>query len=293
MDDPASFTILEDGKPMSGHKVLGRFVKLHHMGHVPEPYLPATLIGTIYLKLPRPMEEGKTYVFRSRGIGSKGVNATLQWSFQNVLSDAIKVNQVGYLPDSRIRFAYLGKWLGTGGALDAKADAFEVIDLSTGKVAYEGKVRLRRKAGDKTEGATSRIFLGNAYGSTGPAWANRGPIASVFPASDGPIPSVSAQTPWPNPCSPASERSITPDVASPCITSARPTRNACRQHQKIAVYPEYGKSLDFKSIDALKNAKASGTLRYRTSGVATMTPWTTTGDPCTSPSLTTSVGSSK
>ena len=51
MDDPSNFRILEDGKPMTGHKVLGRFVKLHHMGHVPEPYLPATLIGTVYLSL--------------------------------------------------------------------------------------------------------------------------------------------------------------------------------------------------------------------------------------------------
>ena len=32
MDDPSNFTILEDGKPMTGLKVLGRFVKLHHMG---------------------------------------------------------------------------------------------------------------------------------------------------------------------------------------------------------------------------------------------------------------------
>jgi len=35
MDNPSSFKILEDGKPMTGHKVLGSFVKLHHMGHLP------------------------------------------------------------------------------------------------------------------------------------------------------------------------------------------------------------------------------------------------------------------
>ena len=168
MDDPASFTILEDGKPMSGHKVLGRFVKLHHMGHVPEPYLPATLIGTIYLKLPRPMEEGKTLRLSVTRHRFEGRERDLAMVLPKALSDAIKVNQVGYLPDSRIRFAYLGKWLGTGGALDAKADAFEVIDLSTGKVAYEGKVRLRRKAGDKTEGAYKQDFSGK----TPTAWTS-------------------------------------------------------------------------------------------------------------------------
>ncbi len=115
MDNPSNFRILEDGKPMAGHKVLGSFVKLHDMGHVPEPYLPATLIGTTYVKLPRPMVEGKVYAFQSRGIGAKRVNLALRWSDKTVLSDAIKVNQIGYLPDSRIRLAYVGKWLGTGG----------------------------------------------------------------------------------------------------------------------------------------------------------------------------------
>ncbi|SVE16247.1 uncharacterized protein METZ01_LOCUS469101, partial [marine metagenome] len=80
MDNPSSFRILEDGKPMAGHKVLGRFVKLHHMGHLPEPYLPATLVGTVYVKLPRPMVEGKIYAFQSKGIGAKGINVTLKWS---------------------------------------------------------------------------------------------------------------------------------------------------------------------------------------------------------------------
>ena len=132
MNDPSNFRILEDGKPMIGHKILGRFVKLHHMGHVPEPYLPATLIGTTYVKLPKPMVEGKVYAFKSKDIGTKAVNLSLKWSTKTVLSDAIKVNQIGYLPDTRIRLAYVGKWLGTGGALDPKIDEFHVIDLETG-----------------------------------------------------------------------------------------------------------------------------------------------------------------
>ena len=70
LDNPEAFTIMENGRVLSGHQVLGRFVKLHHMGHVPEPYLPATLVGVIYIKLARPMEEGKTYTFRSKGIGA-------------------------------------------------------------------------------------------------------------------------------------------------------------------------------------------------------------------------------
>ncbi|MEM7395612.1 MAG: hypothetical protein AAF492_25045, partial [Verrucomicrobiota bacterium] len=94
LDDAARFTILEDGQPMRGHKVLGRFVKLHHMGHVPKPYLPPTMVGTIYIKLPSPMTEGRTYTFQSRGIGIKDTHVRLTWSAKTILSDAIKVNQI-------------------------------------------------------------------------------------------------------------------------------------------------------------------------------------------------------
>ena len=37
MDNPSNFRILEDGKPMAGHKVLGRFVKLHIWGTCRNP----------------------------------------------------------------------------------------------------------------------------------------------------------------------------------------------------------------------------------------------------------------
>ena len=267
MDNPSSFTILEDGRQMTGHKVLGRFVKLHHMGHVPEPYLPATLIGTVYVKLPRPMVEGKTYVFRSKGIGSKGVDVTLKWWPKNVLSDAIKVNQIGYLPDSRIRLAYVGKWLGTGGALDARVDEFFVIDLATGEAAYKGKAQLRHKAGQKTEGAYKQDFSGeNVYGLDFAGLKKPGAYCIQVPGIGR---SYSFR--------------IGGDVmAEPLFTSIRAlyharcgialdhkhtpwTRNVCKQHVKIATYPEYGKALNFESISAyLKKGKIEGSLQYKT-----------------------------
>ena len=266
MDNPSSFTILEDGKPMTSHKVLGRFVKLHHMGHVPEAYLPATLVGIVYVKLPKPMTEGKTYSFRSRGIGSKNVDVTLKWSAKTVLSDAIKVNQIGYLPDTRIRLAYVGKWLGTGGALEPKLSEFQVIDLETGEVAYKGKAQLRHKAGQKAEDAYKQDFSGeNVYGLDFADLKKPGVYCIQITGIGR---SYSFR--------------IGEDVmAEPLFTSIRAlyharcgialdhkhtpwTRNACKQHVKIAAYPEYGKPLDFKSIDAyLKKGKAEGSLQYK------------------------------
>ena len=267
MGNPSSFRILEDGKPMAGHKVLGSFVKLHHMGHLPEAYLPATLIGTTYVKLPKPMVEGKVYAFQSRGIGAKGVNLSLKWSAKTVLSDAIKVNQIGYLLDSRIRLAYVGKWLGTGGALDPKVNEFSVIDLETGEVAYKGKARSRHKAGQKAEGAYKQDFSGeNVYGLDFAALKKPGAyciqISGIgrsysFRIGEGVMAEplfTSIRALYHARCGIALDHKHTPW-----------TRNVCKQHVKIATYPEYGKPLNFESIAAyLKKGKAEGSLKYKT-----------------------------
>jgi hypothetical protein len=267
LDDPSSFTILENGRSLVGHKVLGRFVKLHHMGHVPEPYLPATLLGVIYVKLSRPMVEGETYTFRSKGIGHRDTDVRLKWSARTVLSHAIKVNQVGYLPDAKIRLAYVGRWLGTGGALELRVNDFSVIDLETGQTAFTGKAKLRHRAGQKNEGAYKQDFSGeNVYGLDFAGLEKPGSYCIS-------IPGIGRSY---------SFRIGAEVMAEPLFSSIRVlyharcgialekehtpwTRNVCRQHVKIGVYPEYGRPLDFKGIaEFIKQGKADGTLRYRT-----------------------------
>ena len=266
LDDPAAFTILEDGRRLTGHKVLGRFVKLHQMGHVPKPYLPATLVGVIYVRLARPMMEGKTYTFVSRGIAGSEINVNLTWSSAKVLSDAIKVNQVGYLPDAGIRLAYVGKWLGTGGALEPAVKDFSVIDLESGRTAFTGRARLRHRAGEKNEDAYKQDFSGeNVYGLDFSGLKKPGAYCIS-------IPGVGRSYSF----------RIGRDVmAEPLFSSIRVlyharcgialdkkytpwTRNACRQHVRIGEYPEYGKPLDFKGIsEFIKKGKAEGNLKYR------------------------------
>ena len=267
LDDPVSFTILENGRALKGHKVLGRFVKLHHMGHVPKPYLPATLIGVVYVRLAEPMAEGRSYTFRSKGIGAGPTSATFRWSAKTVLSEAIKVNQVGYLPDSKIRLAYAGKWLGTAGALAIEPAAFSVIDLKTGKTAFTGKAKLRHRAGQKSEGAYKQDFSGeNVYGLDFSGLRQPGSYCIS-------IPGVGRSYSF----------RIGADVmAEPLFSSIRVlyharcgvalekkhtpwTREECRKHVRIGVYPEYGPPLDFKSIaEFIRKGKADGTLKYRT-----------------------------
>ena len=267
LDDPASFTILENGRPLSGHKVLGRFVKLHHMGHVPKPYLPATLIGVVYVRLAEPMAEGRSYTFRSKGIGAGATSATFRWSAKTVLSEAIKVNQVGYLPDSKIRLAYAGKWLGTAGALELEPAVFSLIDLETGKTAFTGKAKLRHRAGQKSEGAYKQDFSGeNVYGLDFSGLRKPGSYCISIPGVGRSYSFRIAEDVMAEPlfssirvlyharCGIALEKKHTPW-----------TRNQCSQHVKIGIYPEYGPPLDFKSIaEFIRKGKADGTLKYRT-----------------------------
>ncbi|MBM4050560.1 MAG: hypothetical protein FJ279_36150, partial [Planctomycetes bacterium] len=61
-------------------------------------------------------------------------------------SRALKVNQVGYLPDAKGKFAYLGACLWEFGPHDFSfAREFKVVSVATGEVVHKGEVRLREK----------------------------------------------------------------------------------------------------------------------------------------------------
>lgn len=92
-----------------------------------------------YLELPRPMRDGCRYTIAL----ADGRAVTFRFDRLATVSRAIKVNQVGYLPDAGRKVAYLGAWLGRFGPLPLPGvEQFEVIDAATGDVAYRGTVTL-------------------------------------------------------------------------------------------------------------------------------------------------------
>lgn len=96
-----------------------------------------------YLEMPAPLSNGKTYTITLGN--AKAV--TFTYDEQRTVSRAIKINQVGYLPSARQKYAYLGCWLQEFGAHDfAFAKTFTVINAQTGAVALTGEVKLREKA---------------------------------------------------------------------------------------------------------------------------------------------------
>lgn len=88
------------------------------------------------------------FLFLPDDIG-QGQTRTIETPFETTLpfipdpdapSPFIKVNQVGYLPNARRKYATVGGWLGTAGPWEPpfEATTFEVINARTGAVALKG-----------------------------------------------------------------------------------------------------------------------------------------------------------
>lgn len=110
-----------------------------------------------YIELPSPMKNGTEYQI------TVGDSDSVKFTFDDktTISRAIKINQLGYLPDAGSKRAYLGAYLYRFGPMDlSHVDRFEVIDVSTGEVAFIGQVELleknprfasKKKSGDSSE----------------------------------------------------------------------------------------------------------------------------------------------
>jgi len=93
-----------------------------------------------YIEFPEPMENGKTYTITL----NNDKKVTFKYDEKTLVSRAIKVNQLGYLPDAEKKYAYLGAYLQDFGPLDfSSAKKFSIIDVNSGDVVYTGDIRLR------------------------------------------------------------------------------------------------------------------------------------------------------
>ncbi len=92
-----------------------------------------------YLKLPTPLQQGEYYKIT---LGD-GTNVSFVFDRKSTVSRAIKVNQLGYLPDAGQKRAYIGAYLYRFGPLDlSHVDRFDVINVTTGEVAFNGAIKL-------------------------------------------------------------------------------------------------------------------------------------------------------
>lgn len=95
-----------------------------------------------YLEMPYPLQQGHVYTISLEN----GKSTTFLYNELSTVSRAIKVNQGGYLPDSKHKYAYLGCYLQEFGPMDCShVKEFSVISVATGKTVLHGEPKLRSK----------------------------------------------------------------------------------------------------------------------------------------------------
>ncbi len=96
----------------------------------------------IYLVLPKPLERGTQYTLSmASGLVSSGDTETFTFNEFSMFSEAVKVNQVGYAPESRAKYAYVSQWMGDLRGLEMDhytGVPFHVVDVSSGETKYSG-----------------------------------------------------------------------------------------------------------------------------------------------------------
>ncbi|MDQ2932910.1 MAG: glycoside hydrolase family 9 protein [bacterium] len=103
----------------------------------------------LFLKLPTPLQNGKTYTVQVGDIGTDTKPFTFTYN-DNAFNQNIQVNQVGYLPGAR-KIGYVGQYMGTTGAMPFGISTFEVVNANTGTIVSTGSGVLKN-ANDKYTG---------------------------------------------------------------------------------------------------------------------------------------------
>ncbi|HCE44204.1 MAG TPA: hypothetical protein DET40_11710 [Lentisphaeria bacterium] len=95
----------------------------------------------IYLKLPSKIQPGKEYQISTEKINLKNPKVAFKADLQNVRSEIVHVNQIGYRPDDPDKQAFLSLWMGTGGAYKFQDGLkFSIIDEANGNSVFSGNV---------------------------------------------------------------------------------------------------------------------------------------------------------
>jgi len=90
-----------------------------------------------YLELPTAMESGQRYTI---ALGD-GKSVSYEYDLNTTVVRSIKINQIGYQPGKSTNYAYVGGYLQAFGALPLEAlEAFDVVDVATGREVYSGSL---------------------------------------------------------------------------------------------------------------------------------------------------------
>jgi len=108
----------------------------------PNAYRSMAFDVEVFLKLPKPLTEGKTYRIEFSSVNYRQASVEYRHEPAKARSTAVHVSAIGFRPDDPFKRAFLSIWLGTGGA-HRYADGlrFHLLDDATGKPVFDGNVK--------------------------------------------------------------------------------------------------------------------------------------------------------
>ncbi|RPI18758.1 MAG: hypothetical protein EHM61_28675, partial [Acidobacteria bacterium] len=118
----------------------------------------------IYLVLPSRLRSANTYRVGIGGLARNLEAASIHFDEKWTRSEAIHVNQVGYLPDCDSKFGYVSHWMGDleGLSLDDRAGArFEILEAPSRQPVYAGSMSLRYRKTQRETGQSTDTPGGN------------------------------------------------------------------------------------------------------------------------------------
>jgi len=105
----------------------------------------------IYLFLPKKMQKGNHYTLYLSGLADNGESFEFLFDENEHRSEAVHVNQIGYLPEAK-KYAYVSHWLGNRGDLELteyNGNVFTVINVVSGQEVFSGQMQYRAAADNR------------------------------------------------------------------------------------------------------------------------------------------------
>jgi len=122
----------------------------------------------IYLVFDEALSNGKNYQLAFQNWSTALDNFSFEYDDRKLRSEAVHVNQIGYVPSAGEKYGYVYHWLGDGGGMnftEVKNNKFFLINQSNQSVAFEGQLIFRKGKENKETGQTHQTPDGNFLGS--------------------------------------------------------------------------------------------------------------------------------
>ena len=149
-DRPASYRITSPNDPSyrtpKSPRAVHRKSKPTDFARVGPWQMHAPMEHVLYLRLPKPLAEGKRYTVSF--VGGTLPDKAFVFVSTTLRSEAVHVTHLGFRPDDPAKVAFLSCWMGSGGSPAYREGLrFRVLD-GRGKPVFEGKTKLARRAGE-------------------------------------------------------------------------------------------------------------------------------------------------